>query len=172
MKYGFGVDLGGTTVKIAYFDEMGTMIHKWEIPTVVANEGRQILPDIADAITQYMEKNSIDRNSILCVGIGVPGPVDGKGMVNKCVNLGWGRFNIADTLSTLVGFPVKAGNDANVAALGEYWKGGGQGCENMILATLGTGVGGGIIMDGRVPHSILMELLTDEGAGTMVKEGN
>ena len=82
MKYGFGVDLGGTTVKIAYFDEMGTMIHKWEIPTVVANEGRQILPDIADAITQYMEKNSIDRNSILGVGIGVPGPVDGKGMVN------------------------------------------------------------------------------------------
>lgn len=150
MKYGFGVDLGGTTVKIAYFDEMGTMIHKWEIPTVVANEGRQILPDIADAITQYMEKNSIDRNSILGVGIGVPGPVDGKGMVNKCVNLGWGRFNIADTLSTLVGFPVKAGNDANVAALGEYWKGGGQGCENMILATLGTGVGGGIIIDGKI----------------------
>lgn len=150
MRYGFGVDLGGTTVKIAHFDETGTMIHKWEIPTVVMNEGIQILPDIAASISQYIEKNSINRESILGVGIGVPGPVDGKGIVNKCVNLGWGKFNIVDALSALVGFPVKAGNDANVAALGEYWKGGGQGCENMILATLGTGVGGGIIIDGKI----------------------
>lgn len=150
MRYGFGVDLGGTTVKIAYFDEAGTMISKWEIPTIVEHEGRQILPDIAASIRHYIEKNSIDRNAILGVGIGVPGPVDGNGMVNKCVNLGWGRFSIVDTLSTLVGFPVKAGNDANVAALGEYWKGGGKGYQNMILATLGTGVGGGIIVDGHI----------------------
>ena len=150
MRYGFGVDLGGTTVKIAYFDEAGTMISKWEIPTIVEHEGRQILPDIAASINQYIEKNSIDRNAILGVGIGVPGPVDGKGMVNKCVNLGWGTFSIVDTLSALVGFPVKAGNDANVAALGEYWKGGGKGYQNMILATLGTGVGGGIIIDGHI----------------------
>ncbi len=150
MRYGFGVDLGGTTVKIACFDEAGMMISKWEIPTVVANEGRQILPDIAASISQYIEMNHIDRNAILGVGIGVPGPVDGRGIVNKCVNLGWGKFSIVDTLSALVGFPVKAGNDANVAALGEYWKGGGQGCENMILVTLGTGVGGGIIIDGHI----------------------
>lgn len=150
MRYGFGVDLGGTTVKIAYFDEVGTMISKWEIPTVVENEGRQILPDIAASISQYIEKNGIDRNVILGVGIGVPGPVDGKGMVNKCVNLSCGRFSIVDTLSALVGFPVKAGNDANVAVLGEYWKGGGKGYQNMILATLGTGVGGGIIIDGHI----------------------
>ena len=150
MRYGFSVDLGGTTVKIAYFDEAGTMISKWEIPTVVENEGKQILPDIASSITQYIEKNCIDRNKILGVGIGVPGPVDGNGMVNKCVNLGWGKFSIVDTLSDLVGFPVKAGNDANVAALGEYWKGGGKGYQNMILATLGTGVGGGIIIDGHI----------------------
>ena len=150
MRYGFGVDLGGTTVKIAYFDEAGTMIGKWEIPTVVEHEGRQILPDIAASISQYIEKNAIDRNAILGVGIGVPGPVDGKGMVNKCVNLGWDRFSIVDTLSSLVGFPVKAGNDANVAALGEYWQGGGKGYQNMILATLGTGVGGGIIIDGHI----------------------
>ena len=150
MRYGFGVDLGGTTVKIAYFDEAGTMISKWEIPTVVKNEGKQILPDIASSITQYIEKNCIDRNKILGVGIGVPGPVDGNGMVNKCVNLGWGKFSIVDTLSDLVGFSVKAGNDANVAALGEYWKGGGKGYQNMILATLGTGVGGGIIIDGHI----------------------
>ena len=152
MKYGFGVDLGGTTVKIAYFDTNGTMLSKWEIPTVTTGGGQQILPDIAASINNYMEENRVERSSIVGIGIGVPGPVDGKGVVNKCVNLGWGVFNIADTLSELTGFPVKAGNDANVAALGEYWKGGGQGYENMVFATLGTGVGGGIVIEGHLLH--------------------
>ncbi len=152
MKYGFGVDLGGTTVKIAYFDTNGTMLSKWEIPTVTAGGGKQILPDIAASIENYMKENNVDHGSIVGIGIGVPGPVDGKGVVNKCVNLGWGVFNISETLSQLTGFPVKAGNDANVAALGEYWKGGGQGCENMVFATLGTGVGGGIVIDGHLLH--------------------
>ena len=152
MKYGFGVDLGGTTVKIAYFDENGTMLNKWEIPTVTAGGGTQILPDIAASIKGYMAEHEVDPSSIVGIGIGVPGPVDGKGVVNKCINLGWGVFNIADALSDLTGFPVKAGNDANVAALGEYWKGGGQGCENMIFATLGTGVGGGSVIDGHLLH--------------------
>ena len=152
MKYGFGVDLGGTTVKIAYFDANGTMLSKWEIPTVTTGGGQQILPDIAASIQNYMSENNVERSSIVGIGIGVPGPVDGKGVVNKCVNLGWGVFNIAETLGELTGFKVKAGNDANVAALGEYWKGGGQGCENMVFATLGTGVGGGIVIDGHLLH--------------------
>ena len=152
MKYGFGIDLGGTTVKIAYFDETGKMLDKWEIPTVTENNGAQILPDIAASIKQYMEGCSIPDTAILGLGIGVPGPVNGKGVVNKCVNLGWGVFNIAQELSSLTGFPVKAGNDANVAALGEFWKGGGQGCENMVFVTLGTGVGGGIVIDGHLLH--------------------
>ena len=147
MKYGFGIDLGGTTVKIAYFDETGKMLDKWEIPTVTANGGAQILPDIADSIHQYIEGYSIPETAILGLGIGVPGPVNAKGVVNKCINLGWGVFNIAQTLSELTGFPVKAGNDANVAALGEFWKGGGKGCRNMVMATLGTGVGGGIVIE-------------------------
>ena len=149
MRYGFGVDLGGTTVKIAYFDETGTMLDKWEIPTVTENNGSQILPDIAGAVNGYLAKNGIEKKDIIGIGIGVPGPVDGKGVVNKCINLGWGVFNIQDTLSALTGLPVRAGNDANMAALGESWKGGGQGCDNMVLATLGTGVGGGIIVDGK-----------------------
>ena len=152
MKYGFGVDLGGTTVKIAYFNEEGTMISKWEIPTVTAGGGSAILPDIAASIRQYIEQKAIDPADILGVGIGVPGPVNGKGVVNKCINLGWGVFNIAEELSRLVGFPVKAGNDANVAALGEYWKGGGKGCDNMVFVTLGTGVGGGIVIEGNLLH--------------------
>lgn len=152
MKYGFGIDLGGTTVKIAYFDENGTMLDKWEIPTVTYDEGSHILPDIAASVKGYLEKNNINPAAILGIGIGVPGPVDGCGVVNKCINLGWGVFNIADTLSRMTGFPVKAGNDANVAALGEYWKGGGKGCDNMVFVTLGTGVGGGIVLDGRLLH--------------------
>ena len=152
MKYGFGVDLGGTTVKIAYFDATGNLLDKWEIPTVTANSGAQILPDIADSINKYIDTKDIQRSSILGLGIGVPGPVDSKGIVNKCVNLGWGVFNIADELEKLTGFSVKAGNDANVAALGEYWMGGGKGCDNMVFVTLGTGVGGGIVIEGNLLH--------------------
>ena len=150
MRYGFGIDLGGTTVKLAFFDELGTMLDAWEIPTVTDNGGAQILPDIATAVAHYLQKKNIDRQQVIGIGIGVPGPVDNKGMVNRCVNLGWGVFNISETLSHLTGLPVKAGNDANVAALGEYWKGGGAGCENMIMATLGTGVGGGIVAGGQL----------------------
>ena len=149
MKYGFGVDLGGTTVKIAYFNENGELLDKWEIPTVTADQGKQILPDIAASVKGYLSKNSIPAEQVIGIGIGVPGPVDGKGVVNKCVNLGWGVFNIQEALRDLTGLPVRAGNDANVAALGEAWKGGGNGCDNMIMATLGTGVGGGIIIDGK-----------------------
>lgn len=149
MKYAFGVDLGGTTVKIAYFDENGTMLHKWEIPTVTANGGSQILPDIAASIKGYIKEQAIDPSAIVGVGIGVPGPVNRKGVVNRCINLGWGVLNVAQELSALTGFPAKAGNDATVAALGEYWKGGGKGYENVVFVTLGTGVGGGIIIDGK-----------------------
>lgn len=152
MKYGFGVDLGGTTVKIAFFDELGNMLSKWEIPTVTAGGGSQILPDIAASIQQYIAQKTVDPTDVIGVGIGVPGPVDSRGVVNKCVNLGWGVFNIAEDLSRLVGFPVKAGNDANVAALGEFWKGGGKGCDNMVFITLGTGVGAGIVVEGKLLH--------------------
>ena len=127
MKYGFGVDLGGTTVKIAYFDQEGTLQEKWEIPTVTEEDGSRILPDIASSILGYLAAKNISNEDIIGVGIGVPGPVDKNGVVNKCINLGWGRFNVEQTLSDLTGFPVKAGNDATVAALGECWKGGGAG---------------------------------------------
>ena len=144
--------MGGTTVKIAYFNENGDMLDQWEIPTVTENNGSQILPDIAASIRDYREKKEIRDADLLGIGIGVPGPVDGKGNVNRCVNLGWGVFNISKELEALTGLPVTAGNDANVAALGEYWKGGGQGCQSMVFVTLGTGVGGGIVIDGRLLH--------------------
>ena len=152
MRYGFGVDVGGTTVKLAYFDETGNLLDKWEIPTVTEGGGEKILPDIAAAIESYLQSKKISRDAVIGIGVGVPGPVGPDGTVNRCINLGWGVFNIEKELSGLTGLPVKAGNDASVAALGECWKGGGQGCRNMVLATLGTGVGGGCVIDGKVVH--------------------
>ena len=152
MKYGFGVDLGGTTVKIAYFDENGTLISKWEIPTDSTDCGKNILPDIARSLQNYVSEHNIPTDCLLGIGIGVPGPVSDDGVVNGCSNLGWGVFNIAEELTRLTGFPVKAGNDANVAALGEFWKGGGMGCNNVVFVTLGTGVGGGIVIEGNLLH--------------------
>ena len=150
VKYGFGVDLGGTTVKLAFFDDQGTMLYKWEIPTNTEDSGRHILPDIATAIQAFLAERDIAKEQLLGIGIGVPGPVRGDGTVNGCVNLGWGVVDIPGVLGALTGVQVVAGNDANVAALGECRKGGGEGCRNMVMATLGTGVGGGIILEGRV----------------------
>ncbi len=149
MQYGFGIDVGGTTVKLAFFDRLGSLLDKWEIPTVTENHGGQILPDIAISINNYLAEKSIPREKIIGIGIAVPGPVNNNGIVNRCTNLGWGVFHIAEALSQLVDFPVTACNDATAAALGECWKGGGEGYQNLLLVTLGTGVGGGIVLDGK-----------------------
>jgi glucokinase len=150
MQYGFGIDLGGTTVKLAFFNRNGALLDKWEIPTITADGGKQILPDIAAAVAGYLKEKQIPANQVIGIGIGVPGPVDDAGLVNKCHNLGWGVFNIHEELGKLTGMRVVAGNDASVAALGECWKGGGDGCQSMVLVTLGTGVGGGIVVGGKV----------------------
>ena len=152
MKYGFGVDLGGTTVKLAFFSENGTMLHKWEIPTRREDNGSQILPDIASAVLGYIKEQKIAKEDLLGIGMGVPGAVTADGVVNRCINLGWGVFNIVKALEDLTGLRVAAGNDATVAAQGECWMGGGKGCRSMVLVTLGTGVGGGIVVDGRAVH--------------------
>lgn len=147
-KYVFGVDIGGTTVKLGLFDVEGNVLDKWEIPTRTENGGEKILPDIADSIREKMKQ--IDKEFVAGVGVGAPGPIDGKGVVHRAANLGWGTFSITDTLEDLLNMPVMAGNDANVAALGEMWMGGGQGYRDLVVVTLGTGVGGGIIVDGRM----------------------
>ena len=147
-NYVFGVDIGGTTVKLGLFDTQGNVLDKWEIPTRTEDNGSHSLPDIAESIRETMKL--IDRDSIAGVGVGAPGPIDGDGVVHRAVNLGWGTFSIKDTLEDLLNLPVMAGNDANVAALGEMWMGGGQGCRDLIMVTLGTGVGGGIIVKGKM----------------------
>lgn len=150
-RYVFGVDLGGTTVKLGVFKPDGELLDKWEIPTVKDNSGTQILPDIANSIKSKIKEMGISNEDVIGVGIGVPGPVDRDGFVNKAVNLGWGgRVDLEGDLHELTGFHVKGGNDANVAALGEAWKGGAEGYSDVVVVTLGTGIGGGIIVDGKI----------------------
>ena len=124
-QYVFAVDLGGTTVKLGLFDSEGNVLDKWEIITRKENGGEQILPDIAKSIADKIGEKQISKEDIIGVGIGVPGPVDSKGTIYKAANLGWGVFNVSEKLGELTNLPVKTGNDANVAALGEMWKGGG-----------------------------------------------
>ncbi len=149
-QYVFAVDLGGTTVKLGLFDKEGNVLEKWEIVTRKENNGENILPDIAKSIKDKAAEKNIAKEDILGVGIGVPGPVDSKGTIYKAANLGWGVFNVSETLGELTGLPVKTGNDANVAALGEMWKGGGKGYDSIVAVTLGTGVGGGVIIEGKL----------------------
>ncbi|MCR5128779.1 MAG: ROK family glucokinase [Lachnospiraceae bacterium] len=147
----FGVDLGGTTVKMGYFDTEGNVKDKWEIPTRKENNGSRILPDIAESIKKKMAEQGMEKDDVIGVGIGVPGPVDASGVIYKAANLGWDVFSVKEELAVLLGgIPVEAGNDANVAALGEMWQGGGRGYKNLVAVTLGTGVGGGIIVEGKI----------------------
>ncbi|MBE6982810.1 MAG: ROK family glucokinase [Ruminococcaceae bacterium] len=148
MRYGFGIDLGGTTVKLAFFEENGTCLSKWEISTDKTDNGSRILSDIATSVTAYLEENQVCREDVLGIGIGVPGSVDLYGVVFNCINLGWGKKDVPRELGDLTGLPVACGNDATMAALGECWQGAGN--ENMIFVTLGTGVGGGIVCDGKI----------------------
>ncbi|MCR4892259.1 MAG: ROK family glucokinase [Lachnospiraceae bacterium] len=151
-KVAIGVDVGGTSIKMGLFTEGGKLLEKWSLPTNKDNEGKQILPDIAESILGKMKTWNLDKSQVDGVGIGLPGPVDKKGVIHKAVNLYWHNvFNVSETLSGLLGgMKVIAGNDANVAALGEAWVGSGKGHENIVMVTLGTGIGGGIIEDGHI----------------------
>lgn len=149
MKYCFGVDIGGTTVKIGVFQEDGKLLDKWEIGTRTENAGKYILPDINESILNKIDECGFSTRDILGIGIGVPAPVKEDGTIPKAVNIGWGHKEVKRELEELSGFPVVVGNDANVAALGELWCGGGKGTKDMIMVTLGTGVGGAVIVDGK-----------------------
>ena len=149
-KYCFGADIGGTTVKFGLFDQDGIVLDKWEIPTRTENEGAAILPDMAASIREKIQEHGLKMEEIAGVGVDVPGPISEDGIVPHTANLGWGYKEVTKELTEMTGLPSKAGNDANVAALGEMWLGGGKGHTNVLLITLGTGVGGGIVVDGKI----------------------
>ncbi|MDC7290247.1 ROK family glucokinase [Blautia schinkii] len=148
--YCFGIDVGGTSVKCGLFLTDGTLIEKWEIPTRTENNGSEILPDVAKTIQAKIDERGIEKDKVDGVGIGIPGPVNEHGEVPCAVNLYWGFKAVSRELSELTGLAAQAGNDANVAALGEAWKGAAAGAKNVVMVTLGTGVGGGIIVDGKI----------------------
>lgn len=151
MKYCFGVDIGGTTVKMGLFSTEGELFEKWEIKTRTENEGKEVLPDIAASVRSKMEEKGISIEDMAGVGIGVPAPVSEEGIVKNSANIGWGYKNVKKEMEELLpGVCARIGNDANVAALGEMWLGAGKGCSNMIMVTLGTGVGGGVICHGQI----------------------
>lgn len=149
-RYIFGIDIGGTTIKCGFFTKDGELIEKWEIVTRREEKGAHILSDVAAAILEKCAERGIQKEEVCGIGLGIPGPVRADGTVLKCANLGWDITPAAKIMQEMTGIPVKAGNDANVAALGEMWKGGGRGYEDVIMVTLGTGVGGGVILNGRM----------------------
>ena len=150
MKYCFGADVGGTTIKLGLFTVDGEILDKWKIITRTENDGESILQDIATALKEKIQEKAISAEEVIGIGMGIPAPVNSEGIVRKTANLGWGYKEVKKELENLTGWQVVVGNDANVAALGEMWKGGGEGTQNLIMATLGTGVGGGIIVDGKI----------------------
>ena len=152
-EYAFGIDLGGTTAKVGLFTTAGALLEKWEVPTDSSEKGIRILPNLAAAILGKMEEKGLTPDQVEGVGIGVPGPVQKSSVVPiVCANLGgWGQQDVAANLSGLLnGMKVLVGNDANVAALGEIWMGAAKGCRSAVMVTLGTGVGGGVVVDGKV----------------------
>ena len=152
-EYAFGIDLGGTTAKVGLFTTAGALLEKWEVPTDTSNAGEHILGNLAKAVKDKMQENGITAEQVEGVGVGVPGPVlDSRIVPIVCANLGgWGERNVSIQLSGLLdGIKVLVGNDANVAALGEIWMGCAKGCRSAVMVTLGTGVGGGVIVNGRI----------------------
>lgn len=146
-----GIDIGGTSVKIGIFESDGTLLEKWEVPTRREEGGRYILEDVAASIRKKTESLGMSLKDLAGAGMGLPGPVLPGGYVEKCVNLGWKTLNPQEILSGLLdGLPVISANDANVAALGEMWQGGGKGYKDLVMVTLGTGVGGGIILNQKI----------------------
>ncbi|MEH7414545.1 ROK family glucokinase [Neobacillus drentensis] len=150
-----GVDIGGTTIKLAFISLQGDIIYSWEIDTDISNKGKHIPESIARSIDQKLEELNQTKNQLVAIGVGAPGPVNEEdGSVEVAVNLGWERFQLQTILERETSLPVVVDNDANIAAIGEMWKGAGKGAKNLICVTLGTGVGGGIIVNGEVVHGV------------------
>ncbi|WP_088010972.1 ROK family glucokinase [Gottfriedia acidiceleris] len=150
-----GVDLGGTSIKLALLTNNGEFIDKWEVPTDKSDSGKHIPKTITIAIEQKLKQMNKTKEDIAGIGIGAPGSVRLEdGLIFAAVNLGWVNFPLKEILEKESGIPVIVDNDANIAAVGEMWKGAGNGAKDVVMVTLGTGVGGGVIVNGDVAHGI------------------
>lgn len=152
-KWLVGVDLGGTTIKIAFITLDGHIVEKWEIPTNIEQDGKNIVPDIALSIDAKLKELSEPKEKLAAIGMGAPGFIDMKtGFIFHAVNIGWRDYPLKEELEKATGLSVTVDNDANIAAIGEMWRGAGDGEGNLLMVTLGTGVGGGIIVNGHIMH--------------------
>ncbi len=149
-KYIFGVDVGGTAIKLGFFTVEGELLDKWEIPTRTENHSEHVLPDIAKQIEEKLAEKGINKEEVAGVGFGVPGPVTAEGVIKMNANLGWRDKEVAKELSQLTGLTCKGGNDVKTAGLGEMWKGSAAKYTNAVFLTLGTGVGAAVIVEGKV----------------------
>ncbi|UQS83388.1 ROK family glucokinase [Bombilactobacillus thymidiniphilus] len=151
-----GIDLGGTTIKFAIVTTKGQITKQWSIKTNILDAGNCIIPDMIESITEHLKLERLTTTDFLGIGIGTPGSVNYKeGTVNNAFNLNWDhQVNIKTELEAQLKMPVLIENDANVAALGEQWQGAGENSSNMAFVTLGTGVGGGIIINDQIVHGI------------------
>jgi glucokinase len=154
-KWLVGIDLGGTTTKMAFVTTDGDIVHKWEIDTDLSNQGQNIVKHISRSLEETLHRLGENKDRLLAIGIGAPGPVHMEtGMLYEAVNLGWKNYPLKEELERETSLPVAVDNDANIAALGEMWKGAGSGARDLICVTLGTGVGGGVIANGQIVHGV------------------
>lgn len=155
-KWLVGVDLGGTTTKLAFINQYGEILKKWEIPTDNSEKGKNITINIAKSIDSNLEELDQPKSKLVGIGMGAPGPVNySTGVVYNVVNLGWDdNYPLKDLLEVETSLPTVIDNDANCAALGEMWKGAGNGAKDIVAVTLGTGVGGGVIANGHIVQGI------------------
>ena len=151
-----GIDLGGTTVKFAILTDAGEIQQKWSIETNVLDNGSHIVPDIIDSINHHLNLYGMQPEQFIGIGMGTPGSVDIEaGTVIGAYNLNWTTLQQVKSeieKGTKIKFTID--NDANVAALGERWKGAGDNESDVVFMTLGTGVGGGIVMNGQLLHGV------------------
>jgi glucokinase len=170
-KWYVGVDLGGTTIKMAFISEEGTIIEKWEIPTDITNQGKNITTDIAKALEDQLQNLGEKKEKLVGIGMGAPGFIEMEtGFIYQAVNIGWKDYPLKDSLEEQTGLPVIIDNDANIAALGEMWRGAGDGAKDLLCVTLGTGVGGGIVANGEILHGA-NGMAGEIGHITVVPEG-
>ena len=150
MKYCFGVDIGGTFVKLGLFTAEGELLEKWQIPTRREDESSHVLPDIAASVLAKMDEKGIVKEDVTGIGFGTPGPVTEDGVAVCPANLDWVNKPVAKELTELTGLPSRGGNDVNVAGLGEMWRGGAKGYKNVVVVPIGTGIGAAIIVNGKI----------------------
>lgn len=151
-----GIDLGGTTAKFAILTPDGEIQQKWSVDTNILDNGSHIVPDIVESINHHLSLYNMDKEEFIGIGMGTPGSVNREaGTVIGAYNLNWTTLQpVKKQIEEGTGIPFAVDNDANVAALGERWKGAGENDPNVIFITLGTGVGGGIVAEGQLLHGV------------------